>query len=212
MDTAASLSLYAVLVFGIIIVPGVDMLFVLANALTGGPRAGLAATAGVMLGGAAHTLFGALGVGAVLALVPALFPAMLLAGAAYMAWIGVTLMRSSIVVGSVGAMADRSLRIAFRRGFVTCLLNPKAYLFVIAVFPQFIRPEHGSPWARALALGAVTVLAQLLVYGGLALAAGRSRDLLTSRPRMTVLVGRAAGASLVAVAALTAWHGWSAAG
>lgn len=66
MTYAENLWLYAVLVFGIVVVPGVDMLFVLANALTGGRRAGLAATAGVMLGGAAHTLFGAVGVGVVL--------------------------------------------------------------------------------------------------------------------------------------------------
>lgn len=50
--------LYFALVAGIVIVPGMDMLFVLANALVGGRRAGMAATAGIMLGGAAHTVIG----------------------------------------------------------------------------------------------------------------------------------------------------------
>lgn len=116
MTYAENLWLYAVLVFGIVVVPGVDMLFVLANALTGGRRAGLAATAGIMLGGAAHTLFGAAGVGVVLEWAPSLVTVMLLAGAAYMAWIGVTLLRSSITVGAVDGAAGRSLRAAFGQG------------------------------------------------------------------------------------------------
>ncbi len=209
MTYAENLWLYAALVFGIVIVPGVDMLFVLANALTGGRRAGLAATAGIMLGGAAHTLFGAVGVGLVLERAPSLFAVMLLAGAAYTAWIGATLLRTSITVGAVGKAPSRSLRVVFRQGLVTCLLNPKAYLFVIAVLPQFMRPQYGLLWGQALTIGAITVLMQLSVYGALALAAGKSRDLLTSRPRATVLVGRAAGVLLIIVAVLTVWHGWT---
>lgn len=210
MAYAENLWLYAVLAFGIMIVPGVDMLLVLTSALTGGRRAGLAATAGIMLGGAAHTLFGAVGVGIVLERAPSLFAVMLLAGAAYMAWIGVTLLQSSITVRAVNRAASRSLRTAFRQGLVTCLLNPKAYLFVIAVFPQFMRPQHGALWRQAVVIGAVTVLMQLLIYGALALAAGESREFLNSRPRATMLVGRAAGVLFITAAVLSAWHGWAA--
>ena len=207
MTYAENLWLYAALVFGIVIVPGVDMLFVLANALTGGRRAGLAATAGIMLGGAAHTLFGAVGVGLVLEQAPSLFDVMLLAGAAYTAWIGVTLLRTSIAAGAVGGAAGRRpLRVVFRQGLVTCLLNPKAYLFVIAVFPQFMKPQYGLLWGQAVVIGVITVLTQLSVYGALTLAAGRGRDFLASRPRTTMLVGRAAGVLLILVAVLTIWH------
>ena len=58
MNYTENLWLFFVLLFGIIAVPGMDMLFVLANALTGGSNRGLAATAGIMLGGAVHTLNG----------------------------------------------------------------------------------------------------------------------------------------------------------
>jgi len=58
-------------------------------------------------------------------------------------------------------------------------------------------------------MGAMTLLMQFAIYGGLALAAGRSRDLLVLNPRATIVVGRAAGALLVAIAAFTAWHGWA---
>ncbi|HLH50558.1 MAG TPA: LysE family translocator [Roseiarcus sp.] len=209
MSYTENIWLFLLLLFGIIVVPGMDMMFVLANALTGGRRAGLSATAGVMLGGAAHTLIGATGVGVVLKLAPSLYAAMLFAGAAYMAWIGVSLARSSIVVGKVASAASRSLWTAFRRGTATCLLNPKAYLFVLSVYPQFLKPQYGALWLQALVMGAMTVLTQLCIYGGLALAAGRSRDFLVSNPRTTMLVGRAAGALLILIAALTAWHGWA---
>jgi threonine/homoserine/homoserine lactone efflux protein len=63
MTYSDALWIYLVLVFGIIVVPGMDMLFVLANALTGGRRAGFAATGGIMAGGVAHTIFGATAVG-----------------------------------------------------------------------------------------------------------------------------------------------------
>jgi threonine/homoserine/homoserine lactone efflux protein len=58
-------------------------------------------------------------------------------------------------------------------------------------------------------MGVMTLLTQFGVYGGLAFAAGRSSDLLVSNPRATLLVGRAAGVLLIAIAALTAWRGWS---
>jgi len=210
MSYTENIWLFFVLLVGIIIVPGMDMLFVLTNSLTGGRRAGLSATAGITAGGAVHTLFGAVGVGVLLKLAPSLFTVMLFVGAAYMAWIGVTLVRSSIVIGTVGAAPSRSLWIAFRQGALTCLLNPKAYLFVLSVYPQFLRPGYGSLWAQALVMGALTAATQLGVYGGLALAAGRSRDLLVANPRATMIVGRAAGILFILIAALTAWHGWMA--
>jgi threonine/homoserine/homoserine lactone efflux protein len=208
MTYAQNLWIFFALLFGIIIVPGMDMMFVLANAVTGGRRLGLAATGGVMVGGVAHALFGALGVGVLLKLAPALFTVMLVAGAAYMAWIGLSLVRSAIAVGAVEGPANRSLWTAFCRGAVTCLLNPKAYLFVISVFPQFIRPEYGPIWRQAIVMAAMTIGTQFGIYGGLALAAGESRNLLINNPRATILVGRAAGWLLIAVAALAAWHVW----
>ncbi|RJG43117.1 LysE family translocator [Mesorhizobium sp. DCY119] len=210
MTYTENLWLFLTLLFGIIIIPGMDMLFVLANSLTRGRNAGLSATAGIMAGGAIHTLFGALAVGILTTLAPSVFTVMLFFGAGYMAWIGITLMRSSIAIDAVGTATARSLWVAFRQGAVTCLLNPKAYLFVLAVYPQFLKPQYGAIWSQALVMGVMTVLMQLGIYGGLALAAGRSRDFLVSSPQATMLAGRAAGVIFIVVAGLTAWHGWAA--
>jgi threonine/homoserine/homoserine lactone efflux protein len=207
MDYVQSLGIYLVLLFGIIALPGMDMFLIIANALTGGRRTGLATLGGVMLGGAVHTLFGALAVGVLTQLPNGLYGGMIVAGAAYMAWIGWTLLASSITVDAIGAAPVRSDGSAFRQGLITCLLNPKAYLFVLAVFPQFMRPQYGPLWSQALVLGAMTVTMQFLVYGTLAAAAGRGRDALIGNPGVTIWFGRGAGGFFILAAVLTAWHG-----
>lgn len=208
MTYAENLWLFFTLLFGIIIVPGMDMVFVMANALTGGRASGLTATAGIMAGGVFHTLYAALGVGFLLHLVPELFNVLLLAGAAYIAWIGLSLARSSIAIASVETGSRLSLWTSFRRGALTSILNPKAYLFMLAVYPQFLKPQFGPVWSQALIMAIMISLTQLSVYGSLALAAGRSRDVIVSSPRATAIIGKTVGVVLIAVAALTAWHGW----
>ncbi|OEC92914.1 MULTISPECIES: LysE family translocator [unclassified Rhizobium] len=207
MGYAENLWLFFILLLGIIIVPGMDMLFVLANSLTGGSNRGLAATGGIMLGGAVHSLNGAVGIGLLMHFVPVLFNPLLIAGGAYMAFIGYTLMRSSITVGGEGPAGSRSAWKAFRQGAVTCLINPKAYLFIFAVYPQFLKPDYGPMWIQAVIMGAMTIATQFAVYGGLAITAGRSRELLVANPRATAFAGRIAGLLLVAVSVFTVWEG-----
>lgn len=209
MTYAENLWLFFLLVSGIIVVPGMDMVFVLASSLSGGRSAGLSATAGIMAGGLVHTLYAALGVGVLLHFVPQLFNALLLLGAAYVGWIGWQLFRSSIVIDTVDSLDRRGLFTRFRQGALTSLMNPKAYLFMLAVFPQFLRPEFGPLWRQALVMLAMIWATQLMVYGGLALAAARSRDALTGSPAATRFVGRAAGVLLVAIAVFTLWRGWN---
>lgn len=209
MDYTQNLWIYATLLFGIIIVPGMDMIFVLANALAGGTRAGLAAILGIMGGGVVHTITGTLGVTVLTVLIPQLFVPMLLIGAAYMIWVGIGLMRSSITVDRVDGSAAPSQLTTFRRGFTTCILNPKAWLFILAVFPQFMKPQYGSILHQAIIMGAMTVVLQFLIYGAVALGAGTIRDFLTGNAVATVIVGRGAGLLIVASALFTAWQGWS---
>ena len=206
MTYTQNLWLFAILLFGIIIVPGMDMFFVVANALTGGRARGLMATAGVMLGGVFHTVFAAVCVGVLTRLPSYVFTSILLAGAAYMAWIGWTLVRSSITVSSLGQDGSASMRQAFGQGFITCVLNPKAYMFTLAVYPQFMLVKFGSMVGQALVLGLITIVTQALVYSGLALAAAKSRDALTGYPAVTTWIGRGAGAVFLAVAAFTVWR------
>ncbi|CDZ65289.1 RhtB family transporter [Neorhizobium galegae bv. orientalis] len=210
MTYTENLWLFFTLLFGIIVVPGMDMIFVLANSLTRGRTAGLAATAGIIAGGLVHSLYGAVGVGLLASLMPVLFKPLLIAGALYMAWIGVSLIRSSITVDHVGPADTRSNWEAFRRGAVTCLINPKAYLFMLAVYPQFLRPDFGPLAPQATIMAAMTAATQLAIYGGLAAAAGHARQFLVGNGNATIWVGRIAGLLLLAVSMLTLWEGLTA--
>ena len=203
MTYTQNLWIFFVLLFGIIIVPGMDMFFVMANSLIGGRARGLAATAGITVGGIFHTIFGAFFVGVITQMAPIILQLILLASASYMAWIGYTLLRSSITVSSIGERDAGSLRAAFGQGFITCMLNPKAYVFVLAVYPQFIQARFGPVWSQALVMGALTFVTQLTIYGCLGLAAVKCRDWLISNPRVTIWIGRGAGAAFILVGALT---------
>ncbi|MCC2957834.1 LysE family translocator [Massilia sp. IC2-477] len=209
MTDLANLGLFFVVVFGVIVLPGLDMAFVMASALRGGNGAGLAAVGGIMLGGAVHVLMGVLGVAAVLAVWPPLFNAVLLAGALYIAWIGWTLLRTREGISLPAASTAPRGRPVFLQGMLTCLLNPKAYVFMLAIFPQFLRPERGNLWAQAAALGLITVFTQAAVYGAVAVGALGAQRWLAGNPRAGLAAARAVGAVLVGAALLTVVQGWA---
>lgn len=209
LQHTAHLWLFFMILLGVVALPGLDMAFVMASSLVGGRRAGLGAVAGIVAGGACHTAMGALGVGVVLKLFPAAFNGLLLAGAAYVAWMGVALLRSRSAFDGAVHTRQRPLAATFGRAVLTCLMNPKAYVFMLAVFPQFLRPEHGPVWAQALVMGLIIAATQALVYGAVALGAARAQRSLQGNPHANVWTARAVGALLLAASAWTAWEGWS---
>jgi threonine/homoserine/homoserine lactone efflux protein len=153
---------------------------------------------------------GALGIVAVLQLFPAAFNAVLLAGAVYIAWIGISLLRSQAALNEPARQHARSRTATFRQGLLTSLLNPKAYLFTLAVLPQFLRPEYGDLGAQAVILWLIIAVTQVAIYGGLALAGDRVRLWLADRPVANLWLARGVGALLLATAAYTALQGWRA--
>jgi threonine/homoserine/homoserine lactone efflux protein len=208
MSYTDNLWLFFTLVFGIILVPGMDMVLVMSNAMTGGRRAGFATIAGIIAGGVVHTVYAVIGVGAVMRFVPGLMDALLLGGACYIGWIGLSLVRKSAAPGPVRPAAIAAVRVYVRQGLLTCLLNPKAYLFMLAVFPQFLKPQFGGLVAQAGALSVITAATQLAVYGAVALGAGHSQRLISGHPGATTLIGRVVGGLLMLIAALTIREGF----
>jgi threonine/homoserine/homoserine lactone efflux protein len=208
MYTTTNLWLYFLVVFGVIILPGMDMAFVMGSSMVGGKRAGMAAVAGIVAGGICHMIIGTTGISIVLKLVPAVFNIMLLAGASYLAWIGWSLLRASHFATPSAIQTQGKPWRSFLRAMTTCLLNPKAYIFMLAIFPQFVHAERGSIWAQAATLSFITAATQTLVYGELALAAARAQTTLASSPRANAMVAKSVGIVLILAAALTVYGAW----
>lgn len=200
--------LFFLLVLGIVALPGLDMAFVLGSTLAGGRARGMTAVAGIVAGGACHVVLTGLGISMLLKLVPAAFNTLLIAGALYIAWIGGSLLRSDGGLAMSPGTVARTGASTFRQGMLTCLLNPKAYLFMLAVFPQFLRPEYGLIWLQALLMWLIIATNQIGVYGGVALMADRTRGWLLDHPATHALAMRCVGILLIAVAVLSGLEGW----
>jgi threonine/homoserine/homoserine lactone efflux protein len=146
------------------ITPGPDSLFIMARSASQGWRAGLVACWGVGAGVFVHVFAAALGLSALLATSAMAFTVVKIAGAAYLVWIGIGMLRQRKAAeaapaagGAAGAVASRAIPYAriFRQGFLTNVLNPKVALFFLAFVPQFIAPDAASKPLAFLLLGAI---------------------------------------------------------
>ncbi|MCL3882802.1 LysE family translocator [Marivita sp. GX14005] len=135
--------------------PGPDMAAVIARGITQGHRAGIACAMGVGAAGIIQVPAAAFGLGAVFAASPVLYESVKLVGVFYLVWIGVKALRRCWM-GDVSLGQANIENAAFKQGFITNLLNPKIYIFLIAFIPQFVSPETGSVWLQTLVL--VTVM------------------------------------------------------
>jgi threonine/homoserine/homoserine lactone efflux protein len=199
--------LFTLMVLGIIAVPGMDMAYVVASALAGGRKLGLAAVAGIVGGGMVHVVMATLGLGLLLTLYPLAFTVLLLAGSLYIAWIGWSLWRGAAALGEVGTVPRLTVQQTVWRGVLSCLMNPKAYVFMVAVFPQFVRPDYGPLGLQAVLMGLIIASTQILIYGGFAWGAGGIQQCLRRNPATQVAIGRGVGVLLMLAALWTGWNG-----
>ena len=199
------------LVLGVVLLPGLDMTFVLATTIADGRRSGFAGVAGIVSAGFVHVAVGAAGIATLLALAPRLLQRAAARRRAYLAWIGLSLVRGGAAFaadsGEPGEAAP-ALAVAFRRGMLTNLLNPKAYAFMLAIFPQFVTPTRGSIALQAMPLSAIITATQVAVYGAVVLAAAGARGWLLGAPALARRLGRGVGAFLLVAALASAWQGW----
>jgi threonine/homoserine/homoserine lactone efflux protein len=171
------LLLFTVTTLVAMITPGPDMLFVLGCGIRGGARAGLLATAGVAASEAVHVAVAAAGLAALFEAVPVAFTVVRIAGAIYLVYLGVQMLRSRKGMESelpaAGQGAGMPGRRAFTSGLLTNLLNPKMVTFTIAFLPQFINPHLGQVWLQFAILGAILIAMEFLVDGTVGVLAGR---------------------------------------
>ncbi|WP_248960612.1 leucine efflux protein LeuE [Sphaerisporangium perillae] len=176
---------YVVGAFLIILLPGPNSLYVLTVGAQRGVRTGYRAACGVFAGDTVLMVLSAAGVASLLQSTPLLFNAVKYAGAAYLAWLGFNMIRAAIRswrgerqgVQEAEKPAEPVADLAdpFRKALTISLLNPKAILFFISFFVQFVDPHYGAPALSFLILGAICQLfsamyLSTLIFGGVYLA------------------------------------------
>ncbi|NTG51345.1 LysE family translocator [Agrobacterium rhizogenes] len=167
---------FATLVFACM--PGPAILYMTAQTLAHGRRAGLMAALGVHLGCYVHIAAAAIGLAALLDQAPAVYAIMKLAGAAYLVWLGVTMLLGRHQSSS--ETADRKPAV-LRDSMVVEILNPKTALFFLTFLPQFVDPTAAIPiWMQFLGLGTVVNIifsaADVAAVGLASLTLGRFAD------------------------------------
>ncbi len=140
--------------------PGPALLYTAAQTLAHGRKAGFMAMLGIHLGCYLHVFAAAFGLSAVFTHVPELYVAVKLAGAAYLIWLGIGMIRSRLAAADAPVAPPKTVKRALIDSFVVEVLNPKVALFFIALLPQFVDPAASLPvWAQFLILGTIVNLA-----------------------------------------------------
>ncbi|MEV0729091.1 MULTISPECIES: leucine efflux protein LeuE [Polymorphospora] len=166
------LGTYVLGTIAIILLPGPNSLFVLSTAARRGVPAGYKAAAGVFLGDTVLMVLSAAGVASLLRAYPPIFLVIKYAGAAYLAYVGLTMFRAAWrrfrtrndpdTTPLIHAAEPAAVRHPFRRAAVISVLNPKAILFFVSFFIQFVDPSYAHPALSFLLLGAIAQLGSVL--------------------------------------------------
>ncbi|WP_339518857.1 LysE family translocator [Pseudomonas proteolytica] len=157
--------------------PGPDFAMVSRNGLLLSRRAGVLTAVGIGLGVLVHVCYTLLGLGLVLQQTPWLFNVLKLAGAAYLVYLGIKMLRSKPAVEQLDApppaLSDLQ---ALRTGFLTNALNPKTSIFIVSLFMGVVRPDTG--WSLQIGYGLFIAGAHVVWFSLIALcfSAGAVRD------------------------------------
>ena len=154
------------------VAPGPDVVFLVAQGATRGPKAGLFTALGLSAGNLVHTLGAALGLSVVFRTSALAFSAVKFAGAAYLLFLAwKTVRKKPARIGGDTPAPPRGHTL-FARGFLMNVLNPKVALFFLAFLPQFASPDAGPVWVQMAILGIVFTVQVVVVFGTIGLCAG----------------------------------------
>jgi threonine/homoserine/homoserine lactone efflux protein len=143
------------------ITPGPGIFYVLSRSLTGGRMEGFLSAAGTFVGGLVHVAAAAVGLSAIIATSALAFAVVKYAGALYLIYLGIGMIRSRNLPIEDVSSALRA-RDTFRQGILTEVLKPKTALFFLSFIPQFVNPKLGQVTLQFLFLGFLSVMLNTL--------------------------------------------------
>ena len=204
MPAPETFALFAVAALALLVIPGPAVLYIVAQSVSGGRRAGLVSTLGLHVGSLVHVAAAAVGISSLLVSSARAFEAVKLAGAAYLIWLGVRRLLDRRGPAAAGGPEARPLCEVFRQGIVVNVLNPKTALFFLAFLPQFVDVSRGSVALQVVALGLTFVVLGLLSDGLYAVVAGTAGSWLRRKPRVAAGERFVSGGVLVGLGVTTA--------
>jgi threonine/homoserine/homoserine lactone efflux protein len=174
MVSFSTLALFSGACLALTMTPGPDMMLIASRSASQGRAAGFASLAGIQVGTYCHALAAALGLSELFLAVPAAYDAVRFAGAAYLLYLAWKAFHTdSTTAFARTSQARQPLGQIFRQGLLTNVLNPKMALFVLALFPQFVRAQDGSVALQILILATVLNVIGFVINGVVILAASR---------------------------------------
>ena len=205
MISLTQLAMFAAASTLLIFTPGPDIIYVMTRGMAQGRRAALAAAAGFALGNFAHTFFAVVGLSALITSSATAFACVRYAGALYLIYLGVRMLKSRGALIAEGRAGALQCRVIFRQSVLANIMNPKVALFFLAFFPQFVDPARGAVEPQMLVLGSTFVLLTLAGFGLVALCAGEVGRWLKRSAGTGERVGQLAGCVLIALGLRLAW-------
>ncbi|MEO6509656.1 MAG: LysE family translocator [Nocardioides sp.] len=198
------LTLDQVLTFGLaalilIAIPGPSMVFVIGRALAYGRGVALASVAGNSLGLLTIVVLVAFGLGVVVQESMVVFAVLKLAGAAYLVYLGVEAVRHRKQFLPPDADAGRPMtwQRAVGQGYAVGVSNPKAYMILAAVLPQFVDRGAGHLQVQLLLLGLLAFAIGLVSDSTWAIIASQLRSWFVRSPRRGEAMGAIGGVSMI---------------
>ncbi|MGW4094287.1 LysE family translocator [Nocardia sp. NPDC004750] len=209
MVPASHLAAFAFAALVIVAIPGPNVLFAIGRAFTLGRRPALLSVLGATLGSTVPLTVVVLGLGTILAASAILFTVIKFVGAAYLIYLGVMAIhdRKQMAAALESAAEKPAAGRIVRQGFVVGATNPKAYVLLGAVLPQFAVPEAGALPIQLLLLGAVCLAIQFVSNSSWALLAGTARAWFVRSPRRLEAVGGTGGLMIIGLGASVALSG-----
>ena len=182
----------AVIVF--LAIPGVGNLTIITSTTKGRVAGGMAATLGIIVGDQVLMWLAVAGVAAVLMANPALFGVVQYAGALYLAWLGILMMRAREGDAPVLNLQPRRF---FRQAVLITLLNPKAIVFYMAFFPLFVDPATHQGLLTFGVMAATIAFLTFLYCAALTTITHFAADRMRASPKIAVWLNRVAGTMLL---------------
>jgi threonine/homoserine/homoserine lactone efflux protein len=193
------------------ITPGPGLLYVLGRSISGGRREGSLSSLGTFFGGLVHVLAAGLGLSAILATSATAFALVKYAGAAYLIYMGISMIRSRHIYTPSTALTPQassgSGRRSFLQGIWTEVLNPKTALLFLAFIPQFGSPSHGHLFLQFIFLGSISVAFNTCADLTVASLAGLISDRIQRNPQWQSRQRVASGAGMIGLGLYVAVSG-----